>query len=198
MGDEAEFAELIRRVRAGDEQAAADLVGKYEREVRREVRMRLRLRDTRLRRVFDSMDIVQSVLQSFFVRVAAGQYDLDAPDQLRALLVTMARVKLAEQVRLQQRQKRDVRRVEGEPVDHQVDDAAGPSRVVAGKELLREVRERLSADECRMAELRSEGRTWVEIATDLGGSPDARRKQMNRAIDRVVVELGLESRSRPA
>ena len=42
--------------------------------------MRIHLRDVRLRRVLDSTDICQSVLASFFVRAALGQYDLDTPE----------------------------------------------------------------------------------------------------------------------
>lgn len=47
MEDEAAFSDQIRRVRAGDEAAAAELVGRYEREVRLEVRIQLRMRDSR-------------------------------------------------------------------------------------------------------------------------------------------------------
>src|SRR5262245_23610315 len=53
------FDELMRRVRAGDEQAAADLVRRYEPAIRRAVRVRLR--DPQLRRLLDSIDICQSV-----------------------------------------------------------------------------------------------------------------------------------------
>ena len=80
MADDNTFADFLRRVRAGDEQAAAELVSRYESAVRVEVRMRLA--DSRLRRVLDSMDLCQSVLASFFVRAAAGQYDLERPEQL--------------------------------------------------------------------------------------------------------------------
>src|SRR5262245_28986230 len=95
------FTESMRRIRAGDEQAAAELVRQYEPLIRRAVR--LRLEDQRLRRVFDSMDICQSVLASFFVRSAAGQYDLEQPEQLLNLLVRMARNKLASAARGQSR-----------------------------------------------------------------------------------------------
>ena len=80
MADDNTFADFLRRVRAGDEQAAAELVRRYESAVRVEVRMRLA--DSRLRRVLDSMDLCQSVLASFFIRAAAGQYDLERPEQL--------------------------------------------------------------------------------------------------------------------
>ena len=35
-------------------------------------------------------------------------------------------------------------------------------------------------------------RSWPDIAAELGGTPDARRKQLARALDRVAAELGLE------
>ena len=77
------------RVRAGDEQAATELVRSYEPAIRRAARVRMT--DVRLRRVLDSMDICQSVMASFFVRAASGLYDLETPEQLLRLLATMAR-----------------------------------------------------------------------------------------------------------
>jgi RNA polymerase sigma-70 factor (ECF subfamily) len=193
MHDELTFSNLIQRVREGDELAATKLVQRYEAEIRREVRARLRFRDPRLRRSFDSMDIVQSVLQSFFVRVALGQYDLDEPSQLCALLMSMARNKLAEHVRFEHRERRDVRRVEEGIITElpQAADDPSPSRVIAGKDLLHEFRHRLTAEERELADLRAEGRTWAELAVKLGGTPEARRKQLSRAVDRVALELGL-------
>src|SRR4051794_842830 len=108
MSDPTPFAEFVRRVREGDALAAEELVRRDEPLVRRTVR--LKLEDRQLGRVFDSMDVCQSVLKSFFVRTAAGQYDLDEPAQLVRLLVTMARNKLASEARRQHRQKRDQRR----------------------------------------------------------------------------------------
>jgi len=90
MSEDSSFADLIRRVRSGDERAAAELVRRYEPAIRRSARVRL---NPRLRRSFDSMDLCQAVLCSFFVRVAAGQYDIDAPEQLLKLLGAMVRNK---------------------------------------------------------------------------------------------------------
>src|SRR5262245_32578317 len=97
MADELPFRELITRVRAGDDRAAADLVARYEPAIRRAVRFRLT--DPALRRTCDSMDVCQSVLMSFFVRAASGQYELDTPEQLLRLLTAMARNKLLNQAR---------------------------------------------------------------------------------------------------
>src|SRR6516165_10749310 len=139
------FAEFVGRVRAGDEQAAADLVGRYAPAIRLEVRARLG--DRRLRRVLDSMDLCQSVLKSFFARAAAGQYDLGRPDQLVRLLVSIARNKVACQARRQRAGTRDLRR--DVPLAAGEWDVAGagpsPSRVASGRELVAEFRRRLSA-----------------------------------------------------
>jgi hypothetical protein len=58
MPTEGTFRELIDRVRSGDEQAAIDLVRRYEPAIRRAARVRLSV--PRLGRLLDSMDIWQS------------------------------------------------------------------------------------------------------------------------------------------
>jgi len=147
--DPDQYTDFIRRVRVGDEQAAEELVRLYEPEIRREIRGWLRLRDPRLRRIFDSMDICQSVMASFFIRAAVGQFDLDEPRQIVPLLVAMARNKLAQQVRFHKRQRRDIRRSEGvePPAGGAVAQQESPSQLVARRELLEMVRQRFSADE---------------------------------------------------
>ena len=109
MYEDETAVDLFRRVRGGDAAAAAELFRRYEPVIRRRVRVWLRMQDPRLRRVFDSMDICQSVLASFYLRTAAGQYDLEEPGQLVALLFQMARHKLAHQVNRQQARRRDIR-----------------------------------------------------------------------------------------
>ena len=83
MSESTAFPDFIRRIRAGEDQAARELVERYEPVIRCEVR--LRLRDPRLYSRFDWTDVCQSVMASFFVRAAAGQYDLERPDQLLRL-----------------------------------------------------------------------------------------------------------------
>ncbi len=186
------FAELLRRVRTGDGGAADELWRQYEPFLRREVR--LRLRDPQLRRLFDENDVCQSVMASFFIRAAAGQFDLDGPEQLRQLLSRMGRNKLASQARRHRAQRRDYRRM-GEFPGGDEALAAGaepsPSQAVAWRELLQEFRGRLSAEEQQLADLRAEGRSWADVAAQLGGTVDGRRIQLNRAIARVSRELGL-------
>jgi RNA polymerase sigma factor (sigma-70 family) len=191
MPPDPSFDELIRRVGSGDEQAAARLVRDFEPVIRRV--LRARLRNARARREFDSMDICQSVLAIFFVRVAAGQYDLKEPDDLIKLLLTMTRNKVAEKMRRQHRLRRDSRRTVGRVEELAL---AGrdptPSSVVAGKELLEQARQRLSEEERQLVELRGQGLSWEEVAASLGGTAGARRNQLARALDRVARELRLD------
>ena len=186
------FADFIQRVRGGDADAAVELVRKHEAIIRREVR--LRLSDPALLRVFDSMDICQSVLASFFVRAASGQYELESPGHLLKLLLGMARHKLKHQVRKQRAQRRDHRRLAAASVEEfmPADSVPTPSQLVAGKELLHEFQSRLTPEERQLADLRALGRSWAEIAAEMGGSAEARRKQLTRGLDRIGQELGLD------
>lgn len=192
MSTDGNFAEFIRRIRAGDESAAEELVRRYEPLIRREVR--LHLDDHRLARAFDSVDLSQSVLASFFARAAAGAYDLVEPAQLVRLLVTMARNKLVSKVRWQFREKRDARRVD--VTSDQMETVPGheesPSQYIAGKELLEKFCALLTAEERQISELRSENLTWDEVANRLGGTPHGRRMQLTRAIERVARTLNLD------
>jgi RNA polymerase sigma-70 factor (ECF subfamily) len=192
MIDAKAFHDLLLRVRAGEEEAAAELVRCYEPAIRRTVRFQLR--DSRLRRMLDSVDICQSVLASFFLRAASGQYELDKPEQLVKLLAVLARNKLASQGRRAEVVRREMQSVEadlagaGEPVAP----GPSPSRQIAGKDLLREVRKHLSAEERELVDRRSQGQDWEHIASEMSASPEALRKRLTRALDRVAQHLGLD------
>lgn len=182
---ENEFAELMRRLRAGDEQVARDLVDKYAPLVR--IQVRRRLEDRRLRRVVDSLDVCQSAFGSFFVRTSQGEYDLNDSEHLLRLLIVIARNKVASAARRERSGKRDQRR---QVADSQVlraatDSEPTASQVVARQEMVDRVRDLLSVEEQRLASLRCEGHSWQEIADLLGGTAQARRVQFSRAIERI-------------
>jgi RNA polymerase sigma-70 factor (ECF subfamily) len=191
LSDSQQFAELIRRVRDRDQDAAQELVRRYESAIRRVVR--IHLRDASMRRVLDSTDICQSVLASFFIRTALGQYELDSPQQLLNLLAAIARNKLTNQANRLRAQRRDIRResVAGEAAGNVHDQASDPSEQASARELLEKVRSSLDPAERYLAEQRSLGRSWQELADELGGTDVALRKKLTRALDRVMDELGL-------
>ena len=193
MSQATTFQELIAQVRAGDEQAAEVLFQRYEAQVRRIVRVQLT--NPALKRQFDSSDLRQSVLGDFFVRVALGQFELQNAGQLIGLLKKMAENKLLNKVEHHHAARRDTRRLEtGQLHDSELaGPAATPSRIAAGRELLAEVRARLTDQERYLAEQRAAGRSWGELAAELGKTADAVRVQLKRALDRVSEELGLSS-----
>jgi RNA polymerase sigma-70 factor (ECF subfamily) len=171
------------------------LVREYEPEIRREIHFRLT--DPSLRRIVESVDICQSVLANFFARAALGQFELKEPQQLVHLLLTMAQNKVREWARRQHAERRDRRR------DRPLDGAANgwpellatdpsPSEIVAGAELLDEFRKRLSDEDRQIADRRAAGCEWAAVAEELGGTPEALRKRLGRALNRVARELGLE------
>lgn len=191
MSSNLPFRELIRRVRAGDDKAATELVRLYEPHVRRAVR--IRMNQPRLRQVVDSMDICQSVLARFFVRAASGQFRLDTPKQLVALLVTMAENRIRDWQRRQSALRRDKKREI--PLTALAD---VPSRESADgvpeadgnpAEALELLVSRLPAAQQRLARSRFAGQTWAEIADREGKTPDALRMQLRRSVDRLLQQL---------
>jgi RNA polymerase sigma-70 factor (ECF subfamily) len=192
MPGDSKLTTLLQRIRAGDAQAANELVREYEPAIRRIIRARLT--DARLRRTFDSMDICQSVMANFFVRTAAGQFDLQEPEQLLKLLATMAKNKLLNLARDQQAARRDQRRIQDGNSAALMAAPSGehtPSQIVSGAELLAAVLVHLSDEERFLAEQRAQGRDWAEIAAELNSSPEALRKKLARAMDRVTKQLGI-------
>jgi RNA polymerase sigma-70 factor (ECF subfamily) len=190
MTGPATFEQLIQRVRQGDEQAAGELVRLYEPEVRRFIHFRLTT--PALRRFVDSLDICQSVLANLFVHLDRGSLQLDNPDQLRRLLITMARNKLHDHARKMKAARRDARRLatgDGH-LDHVADSTAEPDEQIMNEELVVALRAQLSKDELYLVDQRFAGRSWNELAEELNTGADALRKRMTRAMDRAAAELG--------
>ena len=184
MPTEVSFQELIRRVRARDQDAATEVVRLYEEPIRRWASTRLRR--TRLRRLLDPMDICQSVWASFFVRAALGQYDLSTPERLLKLLATMVRNKVVDAARKPHLEA-------GSGVEWTVAaPGSTPSQHLMRQELLEKCRAQLSEEERWLADQRAVGREWAEMAAERGESPDALRMRLTRAIDRVAHELALD------
>lgn len=189
---DADFQELIRRVRQGDEAAAEQLVRQYEAEIRRVVRVRLT--NPQIGRIIDSVDVCQSVLANFFQRASAGQFEIETPEQLIKLLAQMAKNRLIDVVRRVNADKRGNGRtlpdddgLDGVPIHD-----ATPSQVVMREELAERALACLSAEERELVAARNSGREWADIARmrGLGETPEALRKRFDRALKRVAEEMG--------
>jgi len=182
---EPQFQRFLAAVRTGDQRAAEELVHQFEPALRRVIHRRLS--DTRLRRVFDTMDIVQSILGNFFPRAAAGQFKLKNSEDLRKLLVTMAINKLTSKFRKEHNQGGEI--PEGyEPKT----DIYHPSQTPDNQDFLRVMRGRLAEEDRLLFDLRAKGRTWTEIGKQLRKPADSLRIRLARVIARVKAEIERE------
>ena len=188
---EQSFFELMEEVRAGKQEAAAELMRRYAPQIRRIAR--IRLGRTHLQRLVDSADICQSVMAKFFQRAIAGEFELDTPEQLVRLLATMARNQVIKRAAYHQARRRDLRRLASpdEVEDMAVDPQGTPSLLVSNAELVAKLRGILSADEQQLLDDRLQGRAWVDIAAEMAVPTDRIRKRFTRAMERAVEVLGL-------
>src|SRR5262245_15208825 len=107
MPDDPSFADLLGRLRAGDQAATALVVNKYAHRLVGLARDKL---DRRIRRKEDPEDVLQSVFKSFFHRCAQGQFHLDSSADLWALLVSLTLHKCGHRVDYFRAARRDVGR----------------------------------------------------------------------------------------
>jgi RNA polymerase sigma factor (sigma-70 family) len=185
------FQELLEQLRAGAATAAEEFVRTYEPYVRQVVRARLRV--MRLRRVADSSDFCQSVMASFLIRVTVGEYDLAGSVELKRLLGRMAVNKVVDLARKPEfRTPVLALSAPGVKGVEPIAPGPGPASQLAWKDMIEAVRARLTDNERSVSELRTTGLSWNEVADRLGEKPDAVRNRLNRAIKRIVRELGLE------
>jgi RNA polymerase sigma factor (sigma-70 family) len=190
MPEETPVPTLLNLVRSGDQHAATELVRRFGPALRRTIRARLR--DRQLRRLLDSTDICQSVLFDFFGRVTSGEYAPNTAEDLLKLLAVMARNHLINQALHQQAKRRDHRRLAPGRVEKwQVRDrGSSPSQHAAAQELAQKAQELLTPEEQQLLELREQGEEWTEIARRIGRTPEALRKHLGRALERVAQVLG--------
>src|SRR6476619_2628517 len=89
-----EIRGFLGRIQAGDDEAARELLTRYEPEVRLVVRRQL---PRILRSRFDSLDFLQSVWGGFFRRVRTGPADFEDSRHLVAFLARAAKNKVIDE-----------------------------------------------------------------------------------------------------
>lgn len=186
------FAELMSRVRAGDEASTNEIMQRYGTEVRRIARVRLR--HGKLRRVLESSDILQSVMGSFFRRADHGEYEdrLSTPDELLKLLATMVRFKVIDQVRRASSDRRGGKFDVVELIDSAIapSEDLSPDQRLIQTELIELVKDVMSPEEWELWRLRhGDNLEWVEIAQKCGGSAESNRKKLERLQERLRVKF---------
>jgi len=185
MPESCDFQELIRLARAGDEDAAARLAHEFEPFIRRFVRFRMRQRSNhdRLRPEIDSADICQSIFKSLFVGLREGRFELNRPEQLAKLLSAMVRFKVATKARRLSVTLREILELDA-PKDR-ADSGPGPEKLVDDRDALEAILKLFEADELELLIRRLDDQPWSAIALAVGGTAEALRKKLMRAIERV-------------
>jgi len=185
---ERSLEQLLHAYRGGDPAAQNELLTRLEGQLRALVRA---LVGRQIRTERQSLDICQSLLLAFHLQAMEGKLAFDSEEAFRAYLRTMIRHKLAN---LSDR-LRAVKRGEGKrPValtgsdDEEIplpsfDPSA--SVVASTAELRTRIEEHLAGDESRILEGLLAGRTYAEIAAELGKTADAVRMTWNRARARL-------------
>ncbi len=161
-----DFRPLMQRVAEGSEEAARELVERYGGYVRRAVR---RTMDSRLRRMFDSLDFAQLAWASVF-RQRDRLERFENPEELVKFLVSVGHNKVLNEVRRRLGTAKSNLDRESALDPHELDqciDKSGrfPSAIdaaVAGDELQRLLRD-LPPKEQEMVQLRVRGLTQKEI-----------------------------------
>lgn len=180
--DGGQLRACLDRIRDGDEDAARELLGRYEAKVRLVVRRQL---PGLLRSRFDSQDFLQSVWGSFFRRMRAGPEELDTPENLVAFLARAARNKVIDEYRRASSKKHNVRREEslwdGTKPRDLADGSDTPIEVAEAREAFGRLREMLPEDRQSVLDLKAGGLTTREIGDRLGIS--------ERTVRRVIEDL---------
>jgi len=105
MSADDSFADIMSRLRAGDEDAAAQIFRRFTHRLVALARSRL---DSRVRQKVDPEDVLQSVYKSFFLRHAQGQLNFGGWDGLWALLALITARKCGRMARRFHAAQRDV------------------------------------------------------------------------------------------
>jgi RNA polymerase sigma-70 factor (ECF subfamily) len=107
MPEDSPAQDLLVRLRAGDEQAAAEVFDRFARRLVGLARQKL---GVAMRGKQDPEDAVQSAFKSFFLRYAAGQYELASWDDLWGLLTRITAHKCGHRLEHFHAARRDVHR----------------------------------------------------------------------------------------
>jgi RNA polymerase sigma-70 factor (ECF subfamily) len=181
------FTALLSRARGGDREALERLVAQYESKVRLVARVLL---GPALRPYLDSVDLVQSVHKSLLVGLRQDRFDISTPENLMALALTLVRRKVARQWRRLRRQRRldgggdEMMNLAG-VLTSLSDSQADPARAVQLRDQVEVLCGGLCQAERHLLQLRLNGCTPAEIASELGLTAVAMRVRLTRLRQRL-------------
>jgi RNA polymerase sigma-70 factor (ECF subfamily) len=177
-----DFRALVERVRLGDDDALAELMQRYEAEVRLTARLLL---GRALRPHLDSVDLLQSLYHSLLVGLRDKKIELGTPQQFLGLAVTIVRRKVARHWRHIQRQQRiEPQTGETEAVADLITNVPSPevdpAETAQFNDSIAHLCSKLDDKERQLVELRLQGYSTAEVARQLGLDPDVLRVRLSR------------------
>ena len=188
-------ANLVARWRAGDQQAAAELVQRYTARLVALARSRL---SGSVARQVDPEDLVQSAYRSFFAKARQGAIDFAENGDLWQLLVTITLHKLQNQVKRATAQKRAAHKEQTFGSEDSLLGLRGvalggepsPVEALALVDLLEQIMRSLEPSERRILEMRLQGYTLKEVAAEVQCSERTVRRTVSEIKERLQQRVG--------
>lgn len=184
MADEEPVEELLERLRAGDEAAAAEVFNRFAQRL-------IALARTHLQRVIgnkeDPEDVVQSVYRSFFRRQREGQFQIDSWENVWGLLTVITLRKCGKRVEYFRAARRDVRRevrlsaTESPNPWEPITQDPTPEESVVLADVLEQVMRGLEDTDREILSLHLQGYTVPEISTQVGFA----RRTVRRTLETI-------------
>lgn len=167
---------LVHRVRSGDEEAAAELFGRYAHRLHRLADRRLA---TNLSGRLDVEDITQSIFRTLFRRIGDGQYDVPPGKNIWALLTTIALNKVRSVGAHHRAAKRDIRRMSSSDASYDGDGGVSDDDALRILEMtIEDLLGQLTDVQRQIVELRLEEHDVATISGKVGRS--------KRTVERVL------------
>jgi RNA polymerase sigma-70 factor (ECF subfamily) len=178
------FADVMGRLRAGDQAAAREV---FQRFVDKLVRLAQRRIGALMRRRVDPEDVVQSAYKSFFLRYGAGKLEVHNWSSLWGLLTTITLRKCLDRIEYHRAARRDPKREEAgsEPWWETVAREPTPDEAAVLAETVEQLFRDLREDERPMLQMSLQGFSSPEISQELGVSERTVRRLRERVRKRL-------------
>ncbi|MCC7423235.1 MAG: sigma-70 family RNA polymerase sigma factor [Planctomycetaceae bacterium] len=187
--DDERWTQLIEGLRRSDDDVLREFYDRYDGALHLIVRRRL---SPAFLRRFDSDDVVQSTLRTFFRRVQTGDLEMQQGQRLWNLLCAIALTKLREKVRFHSRMQRAVQREcslqrpsgAADLGSAPVVPACDPSTDVDFADAFEAILKSLDEKDRVLVDLRLQGRSNQEVADELGVSDRTVQRMLTRLAEK--------------
>lgn len=183
---DAELNALLERASTGEESAIAEMIRRFEPEIRLIARRQL---SAPLRPYVDSMDLVQAVHQDLLMGLRGGRFEFSTKGHLFAFATLLVRRKSAHLWRKHRRQQRQsgARPAPDGLADVilTLQDNDDPGFHAGQRDEIEFVLDQLDPDDRELITLRLEGYSTAEVARQLGLNPDVTRVRLSRLRQRL-------------